>query len=232
MRAAALVVSLGTGMLWATDPALSASQSVPVPVYAEPDHHLVFQNDLVRVLDIRVPPHHVSNYHIHANPLVSVTVQDARSWSQKIGEPRGPETPPGEVPAVSDNWDQQLPYTHRVGNVDRVGYHRIAAEWLRAPTTACSQLQPVQGFTVIKDGPFGRIYAMRLLPGQSTPRHFHSCPGLSVQGTEGNLKNVGPSPAAEGGKGAGRWFWRDAGHEHAIRNVGRNPIVIYEIDWR
>lgn len=232
MRLAAFVISLGAVVVAWSAPIASASKSAPVPVYREPNHHLVFQNGLVRVLDIRVPPHHVSNYHVHASPLVSVTVQDARSWSQQLGEGRGPETPRGDVPAVSDNWDQQLPYTHRVGNVDEVGYHRIAAEWLKSPADGCSPLQPPEGFKMIKEGQFGRVYMVRLLPGQSTPRHLHSCPGLTVQGTDGHLKSVGTSPASEGGKGAGHWFWRDADFGHAMRNDGHTPITVYEIDWR
>ena len=232
MQVRALEISLATWVVGAATATSSASQSPPVPVYLEPDHHLVFRNNLVRVLDIRVPPHHISKYHVHSNPLVSVTVQDARSWSQKLGEPRGAESPRGEVPSVGDNWDQELPYTHRVGNVDVVGYHRIAAEWLHAPKNACSALDPVAGFELLKDGRFGRIYAMRLAPGQSTPPHVHSCPGLTIQGTDGTLKSVGTLPAAQGGKGAGHWFWRNAGFDHAIRNEGPRPVTVYEIDWR
>lgn len=204
----------------------------PVPVYLEPDHHLVFRNRFVRVLDIRVPSGHVSQYHIHANPLVSVTVQDARSWSQELGKKRGPVSPRGDVPSVGDNWDQHLPYTHRVGNVDSVPYHRIAAEWLSEPATNCSRLTAMRGFKLIREGRYGLVYEIRLLPGQSTPAHMHSCPGLTVQGSAGLLKNLGSDPAAEGNVGAGHWFWRDSRYRHALRNAGHTPITIFEIDWR
>lgn len=213
-------------------PSAFPSEDRVVPVYLESDHHLVFENRLVRVLDIRVPAGHVSSYHIHANPLVSVTVQDARSWSQELGEDRGPASPRGEVPSVGVNWDRALPYTHRVGNVDTIAYHRIAAEWLQRPVPDCTPIAAMPAFKLIREGQYGRIYEIHLLPGQTTPAHRHSCPGLTVQGSAGVLKSIGARPAALGGKGAGKWFWHDPDFRHALRNSGRTPITVYEIDWR
>lgn len=233
MRHICCAIQFATGAVFAMLSANAiSSESEPVPVYLEPDHHLVFQNGVARVLDIRVPSGHVSEYHVHANPLVSVTVQDARSWSQKLGEKRGAVTPRGEVPAVGDNWDQPLPYTHRVGNVDTIAYHRIAAEWLRKPDADCSPLGNLRGFRLVREGQYGRVYEARLLPGQSTSPHTHACPGLTVQGSAGALKNIGGAATAAGGTGAGHWFWRNAQYRHVLRNDGRSPVTVFEIDWR
>jgi hypothetical protein len=213
--------------------AAAQAQDVVIAVYEEPRHRVVFKNALVRVLDIFVPPGDTSRYHVHANPLVSVTVQDASSWSQTLGKAPGTVRPPRAVPRVSDDWDEPLPYTHRVANVDSVPYHRIAAEWLGPAGLDCPPLAPMDGYQLVKDGRFGRVYKVELGPHAATPPHVHACPGLTVVGTPGALlRTEGTAPAARGGTGAGSWYWRDAGHKHVIHNEGATVVVLYEIDWR
>ena len=210
----------------------AASNEAAVPAHREPSHHLVFQNQFVRILDIRVPAGRVTKYHVHADPLVTVSVQDAQTRSQLFGEAPGKVMPRGDVPIVGDNWDEKLPYTHRVANVDTVPFHRIGAEWLGPAGGGCSDLQPPGGYELNRESRFARVYEARLGPGEATPRHTHSCPGLTVQGTSGRLLNSGGRPAAQGGSGAGYWFWRDAGHDHVLRNTSNQAITVFEIDWR
>ena len=192
----------------------------------------LYQNELVRVLDIRIPPGHVTKYHVHANPYVAVSVQEARVSLQVLGEAAGPSSSRAPVPDWGDNWDDPLPQTHRVANLDTVPLHRIAAEWLRPAPRGCSSLMATRRFELLREGAFGRVYQIRLQPGQLTPWHTHSCPGLSVQGLKGSLLYLGTPPAAEGGSGAGHWIWRNADHRHVIRNRGTKPMTIIEIDWR
>ena len=210
----------------------AAAPDPVIPVYEEPRHHLVYRNALVRVLDIFVPPGDTSHYHVHAAPLISVTVQDARSWVQALGRPRGPDQPADAVPEIGDNWGQPLPYTHRVANVDSVPYHRIAAEWLAGPGRPCAPLAPPSDGRLLEDGKYGRIYEFDLAPHGEVAQHLHDCPGLTVVATAGDVQFDGRAPAASGGQGAGRWYWRDAGQTHIIRNTGDTPVVIYEIDWK
>ena len=147
-----------------------------MPTHEEPYHRLVYQNALVRVLDIEVPAVAVTRYHVHGNPLVTVTVRDARTWSQAPGAERGPVIAAGAVPSVGDNWDQPLPYTHRVGNVDSVSFRRIGAEWLAASGLDCPALAGVPGYRLVHETQYGRVYEVRLRPGEVTPQHRHASP--------------------------------------------------------
>jgi hypothetical protein len=53
MRAA--VAKIGCAALLASS-LLSASAQTVVPITSEPDHHLAFSNDYVRVFKVEVPP--------------------------------------------------------------------------------------------------------------------------------------------------------------------------------
>lgn len=45
-----------------------------VPVEKEPQHHLVFANDSVRVIDARLPPGYKSLSHTHSQDNVAITI--------------------------------------------------------------------------------------------------------------------------------------------------------------
>ena len=49
-----------------------------VPVEKEPQHHLVFTNDFVRVIDARFPPGYKSLSHAHAKDNVAITIATGR----------------------------------------------------------------------------------------------------------------------------------------------------------
>jgi quercetin dioxygenase-like cupin family protein len=192
----------------------------------------VFQNGLVRVLDVLVPPGDTTGYHIHANRTIGVAVQAARTWAQTLGAAPDPVKSPTSVPQLMDNWDQALPYTHRVGNADAVPFHYVIGEWLASPGTDTPPLPDHATRHLVKEGAIARIYQVTLLPGAATESHVHPAPGLTVVGTTGALVEEGSTPTASGGAGAGRWSWRNADHRHVLRNVGDTPITLFEIDWR
>jgi hypothetical protein len=202
-----------------------------VPVYQEPMHRLVFQSPLVRVLDVRVSAGDTTAYHVHANRLVGVAVQDVRTWSQVKGAPPSPVKPAPATPYVFDNWSQTLPYTHRVANADTVPLHYVGAELLTRSGADAPALPDGPNRRLTKEGPAGRVYQITLAPGLATELHTHATPGLVVQGNEGVLSDDG-HPRASGGKGPGSWSWHEAQYRHGLRNDGSTQLIVYEIDWR
>lgn len=202
-----------------------------IPVYQEPRHRLVFQNSLVRILNVRVRAGDTTAYHVHANRLIGVAVLDARTWSQVKGAPPSAVKPAPATPYVFDNWSQTLPYTHRVGNADTVPLHYVGAELLTRSGMDAPALPDGPSRRLIKEGPMGRVYQITLAPGQATEPHTHAAPGLVVQGNEGVLSEDA-RPVARGGSGAGRWSWHEAQYRHGLRNDGPTQLIVYEIDWR
>ena len=206
--------------------------SGPVPVADEPRHHLVFENAIARVLDVQVPAGDTTLYHVHTYPNLGVVIQGARSWAQSQ------YTAPGEVEiaraaaALLDNWAQELPYTHRVGNADSVAFHCVISEWRGTSGVDCTSLADGGLRRLAKEGRFFRVYEIRLAPHAATESHRHSCPGLTVLATMGLLGEDGKTSGPTGGAGAGQWEWRNAGVTHALRNDGDTPLTAFEIDWR
>ena len=212
-----------------------SSSDVPpaaaVPVYQEAMHRLVFESPLVRVMDVRVPAAETTGYHVHADPMVGIAVQDARTRTQALGASPGPVAPPRATPSAFENWSQTLPYTHRVANVDTVPLRYVVAEWLARAGPEAPELPDGPSRRLVKAGPTTRVYEISLSPGAATEPHTHATPGLVVLGTGGDLSEEGGGHAG-GGSGAGSWSWREAPGRHVLRNDGSAGILIYEIDWR
>jgi hypothetical protein len=57
-----------------------------VPVDQEPSHHLVFENEYVRVFSVEVAPHSETKYHQHDRDYVGVILGDADVESVRLGE--------------------------------------------------------------------------------------------------------------------------------------------------
>jgi hypothetical protein len=57
-----------------------------VPITKEPSHHLVFENEYVRVFKVEVAPHAETLYHKHDVDYVFVTLGDSDVESVRVGE--------------------------------------------------------------------------------------------------------------------------------------------------
>src|SRR5947209_1252293 len=57
-----------------------------VPITKEPSHHLVLENEYVRVFKVEVPPHAETKYHQHDADYVFVTIGDSDVDSVRVGE--------------------------------------------------------------------------------------------------------------------------------------------------
>jgi quercetin dioxygenase-like cupin family protein len=209
-----------------------AKEVQAVPAFKESRHHLVFENEWVRVMDVRISGGDTTDYHIHADRHLGVIIATARTWEQRLGEAASAPEDTDQVGNVLDNADASLPYTHRVGNVDHKAVHYIVGQILRRSGIHDAALRDSSGLHLEREVMGARIYRVRLAPGEATPEHHHARPGLTVQVNNGTLKCEGS--AAEGtskDSGAGAWWWRGAGATHVLRNTGSTPVEIVELDW-
>ena len=99
----------------------------PVPVEMEPHHHVVLQNQYVRVLDVLFPPGDPSLFHTHSNDNVSIALSGDKTHAQLMGGDWG--APTAVVPGqVAFHKAQGQPYTHRVGSAGAQPFHVIDVE--------------------------------------------------------------------------------------------------------
>jgi hypothetical protein len=102
-----------------------------VSVHEEPRHHLVYDDEGVRILDVQIQPGDTTLYHRHDAPIFYVAVAVSPTDVQPFGgEWEGvpasddPGWGPGDVASNIDYADQ--PVTHRVRNVGSSLFRLIA----------------------------------------------------------------------------------------------------------
>jgi quercetin dioxygenase-like cupin family protein len=206
---------------------LIAAQQSPVPVEAEPHHHLVLKNDSVMVLRVKLLPGESTLFHTHLHDRVAVDLSDATITRQKLGEPESaPEaTKPGDVVALELNG----PYTHVVHNASNAVFEVLDVELLLRPTRTSG---PAVG-KVEAENPSARVYKWTLAPGATSAMHTHERPYLIISATPLVLKMTDPE-----GKSfthevkAGDVHWVDAKVTHSLANEGTTAGQIVEIELK
>lgn len=104
--------------------------SRPAEYLQEKFHHWQFENQYVRVYDVRIPPGETTEFHTHGFDTVVVQVSPGYVQQQLIGEGwKQPEThPPGEVMFTADSKHVRI---HRVRNLGKQDFHVILVQLLK-----------------------------------------------------------------------------------------------------
>ena len=236
--------------------ALPKTESI-VPVYHEPHHRMLFSNGTTKILEGQVPPGDTSWYHVHAEPVLYITLSASQQRTQVLGEewsggaagrgaapaagrgaaPAGRGgAAPGAAPlpairATSTTSYYDSPVTHRITNAG-TGLFRFMVV---ANSSAGDErdVSPADaGFAGVPEltNRWFRSYRIKLAPGESTQSHRHSTDSVIVQVSDGKALAVGPMTWELGE--LGRWAWFDGGTTHEIRNVGTVPFEAIEVEVR
>ena len=219
-------VFLVPGILFMVEPVLSEEW---IPVYEEPRHRLVFENDHAMILNVYIPAGDVSLYHEHRLDLLYVTISGTTVWAQPLGgEKREADVKTGDLRFSSDN--HGLPHVHRVGNIGLAPFH-VVGVGIKDEMSGLER--PIEGDTsgMLLDQvkPHASVYRIRLEPGVKSGMHTHNLPVAAVNLTHGTLLGEnGEEKSVE----AGEYHWYEAGLSHQYENTGNEPIEIIEIQWR
>ncbi len=209
-----------------------AGRPTVVPIERESHHVVVFESPLVRVFDVRVAPGDTTLFHVHADPHAGAVISGSARWGQTLGQ-AGTVGSGNAVGTILDNAASTLPYTHRVANVDSVPFRYVMGQFLAHSNIVSAPLPDEPGVTLERETSRGRVYRIRLLPGQATSLHRHDQPGLLIQIGNGTVEFTGDrSESSSGQSGAGAWWWRATGNIHSIRNASDVPVDLIEIEWK
>ena len=251
-KLAILFVVLSSFALAAQEPA-DRPEGPIVPVYHEPHHRMLFAYGTTKILEGQIPPGDMSWFHVHAEPILYITLSGSQQQTQVLGQDwssgrgrgapgagRGAAAGParGSVPAgppviraTSTTSYFEQPVTHRIRNIgNRLFRFMVVTNASAGDEGADTPAQ--MGFA---DAPeltnrWFRAYRITLAPGQATPMHRHMTESVIVQISDGQGKAIGPMTWELGEQG--RWAWFDAGKEHEIRNVGSVPFEAIEVEVR
>ena len=219
-------VFLVPGVLFMVAPVLSEEW---IPVYEEPRHRMVFENDDAMILNVYIPAGDVSLYHEHRIDLLYVTISGTTVWAQPLGgEKREADVTTGDLRFSSDN--HPLPHVHRVGNIGLTPFHVVAVGIKGGISGKEPALEgDTSGMTLDQVKPHAGVYRIRLEPGMKSGMHTHNLPFVAVNLKSGKL--LADNGAAQSVK-AGEYHWYESGVSHHYENTGSEPIEIIEIQWR
>jgi quercetin dioxygenase-like cupin family protein len=205
------------------------SPDSPVEISGEPRHHPKFENEFVRVLDVTVPAGDATLWHVHRNDNVVVTLGGASLRLEKVGAPAVEVLwKPGDV-----NFGKAT-YTHRAINIGTTTFHNLTIELLRSPAVSSADLKEQSARQPILENDRVRVYRVALEPGQSTPMHTHSLPGVAVSlfTSEIEVTTKGKATPDRLTLPAGDVRWRAGAVTHSIKNVGQTVFVAVDIELK
>ena len=192
-----LAVALGLGAQGQIDPNA-------VPVEKEPQHHLVFTNDFVHVIDARFPPGYKSLSHTHAQDNVAITISTGRDDAQSAAR-------------IGRAGFSKGGYSHVVTNSGTIEMRFIAVELMRADKPGAAPFPDESRHKLEMENDRVRIYRVKLAPGESLTSHTHSAGWLGV--------------TVSGGSGPGAYQWHGAGTNNPL-NSGQSALEVVELELR
>jgi quercetin dioxygenase-like cupin family protein len=220
-------------------PLVATLAQVPeVEITSEPSHHLVLENELVRVFKVEVAPQASTLMHRHRHDYLFVTLGDSRVSNEAAGKaPVELKLADGETRFVPGN------FAHIAKDLSDQPFRNVTIELVQDEKlrTAPSPW-PMEGgnkdfpgghvkVLFIRDG--ARVSQVELEPGATVPSHHHDGPHLLVAVSDLDLRSdvegQGPMP---GKFKSGEIKWLPGGYTHTLTNVGKSPARFVTVEFK
>jgi len=207
-----------------------------IEITAEPNHHLLFENQYVRVFKIDLAPHAAMLLHHHRHDYIFVVLGPSSIENDIVGQaPFLRKFQEGETVFVPG------PFAHTATNLSDKPFQVIAVELMKTDQAQLSHkwdeergLHILNGGTqdilFVKDGV--RAADLQLNPGGIVPQHHHDGPHVVVAITDLNLRSDIE------GKGtinvqlkAGEAAWAKGDVTHTVTNVGSQNARLISLEF-
>jgi quercetin dioxygenase-like cupin family protein len=218
-------------------PFLIAQTTTEVEITAEPSHHLVLENEYLRVFKVEVSPQVSTLMHRHRHDYVFVTLGDAHLSNEVEGKP------PADV-KLTDGDTRFTPgnFAHVARNLSDQPFRNVTIELMQDeklrqtpshwPEESGEKTFPGGRSKIlfVKDGV--RVSEVNLEPGAVVPSHHHDRPHLAVAVTDFDLRSdvEGQGPMPEKFK-AGEIKWLPGDLTHSLTNVGKTPARLVTVEF-
>jgi hypothetical protein len=171
-------------------------------VEQEPQHHLVFANESVRVIDLHMPPGFRSLKHSHLRDNVAVAIDPGRDDAEALAR-------------VGRVTFQTGGYSHVAANTNPLEAHYVDVEILTSGAKA-NDTRELAAHRLELENDKVRVYRVTLAAGQSMVGHSHGHGWLSI--------------VVKGSATPGAFRWHDALSTDAMKNSGTSPLELVEIE--
>lgn len=202
---------------------LSSIESVAqVPVSKEPRHHVVFENEKVRILNVLLPPGDTTQYHVHSTPSLFITFSKTNTSWQRINEkPVASISVPGYI------WFENLnpPHVkiHRVWNMDTSTYHIMDVELLEKDSGFNIKPLTIEHVHLLIDTPWVRTYTIKLAKNEEVTIEGHQSSFIAVAINDAVIKLTENGIGSRSIVKPGRFYWIKANDTFAVINRGDTP---------
>lgn len=209
-----------------------------VELTSEPSHHLVLENQYVRVFKVEVAPHAATLLHRHRHDYVFVTLGPSEVSNEVLGNsPVTLKLQDGETRFTEGG------FAHIARNLANAPFRNVTIELLQDGKARNSPppkwddqraLQVLHGGTqdirFVKDGV--RVSEVELQIAGVLPKHHHAGPHLVVALTDLEFRNdiVGKATSNIEMK-AGDIKWVEGGFTHTITNVGKQEAKLVTLEF-
>jgi quercetin dioxygenase-like cupin family protein len=214
-----------------------AQQQQPVEITSEPRHHLVFENEYVRVFNVTVAPKDTTLVHRHNHDYLFVTLGDSDVVSARPGEkPVALKLKDGEVRFTPGNFAHAA-----INNSDRP-FHNTTIELLKPSTNvktctdSCDDLSnPCAGICAQRrkliSSDQWSVWMITVPPTAQAEKHLHPVPQLIVP-----VSNLGFGVQAGSTdtpiiRGPGQIDWLSSRPMHALINNARTSARFIALEF-
>jgi hypothetical protein len=209
-----------------------------VEITAEPHHHLVLENQYVRVFKVEVPPHGETLMHRHRHDYMFVTLGDSDIENDVAGKsPVKLKLEDGETHFAAGNFE------HVAKDLAGTAFRNVTVEFLK---DAQAQKRPApkwdqeRGLNILRGGTQDILFAkdgarvseIELQPGGMMPRHEKG-PLLLVAISDLELRGEAKDDRANALQvKAGDIKWMPSGYGHAMTNVGKEKARLVLVEFQ
>jgi quercetin dioxygenase-like cupin family protein len=222
------------GLLFLATASLAQHQQ-SVEITSEPSHHLVFQNEYVRVFDVTVAPHATTLVHKHNYDYLFVTLGDSDVVSVRPGEkPVALRLKDGEVRFTPGN------FAHAAINQSDRPFHNITIELLKPSGSVspclidCSHDPVGQGPATVLLYSSGQWRAsLDVVPvSDRMEKPASSSPLLFIAVSDMDLNLFAGGAAKTSHHLVGDVTWIPAGTPYAALNSGKRPAQFVTLEFK
>jgi quercetin dioxygenase-like cupin family protein len=220
-------------------PVFAVGQVLPPPtieITAEPNHHLMLENQFVRVFKVELAPHAAMIVHNHRHDYFFTVLGESHIENDVVGKPPALRTfRNGETFFVLGD------FAHTAKNLSDQTFRVVAVELMgndkRKPSPKWDEERGLhilndgtRDILFVKDGV--RVSDLELQPGGVVPKHHHAGPHLVIAVTDLDLRSdvEGKGPSHVQLK-AGEIAWAKGGATHTLTNIGKQNAKLITLEF-
>jgi quercetin dioxygenase-like cupin family protein len=200
----------------------------------EPRHHLLLQNEFVRIIRVVIPPGEATLWHEHNFDYGVLFVNGTKLKVDDITNPQG-EPRVSVTKAFTYMTYAGKRFVHRVHNTDTTPNHQLAFEIIppRPIGFAVSDRSAAPQYKMEVDNDRIRLWRVQLAPGQIADLITQKAPAIRfILSGDRLIETHGDGQINEINVRTGDFAWLPGAASRSLTNAGSSPLELVEIELK